>query len=370
MLTYGEYGGRYVPETLIPALDELEAGWRAAPRTTELPAPSCTSSAALRGPADAAHARRALRPGQAALPEARGPAPHRRAQAQQRARPGAARAAARQAADRRRDRRRPARRRDRDRLRALRPRLRRLHGQRGHAPAAAERRADGAARRRGAPGRVRHADAEGGDERGDPRLDHERRGHALPDRLVRRPGAVPGDRARAPVGDRPRGARADARGRGPAAGGRGRVRRRRLERDRALRRLPRRRRGAAGRRRGRRRGEPRLGPAGGAARLALVGARRRGRPGARRAVDLGRARLPGRRPGARVPPRQRPGRVRRRDRRGGARRLPTARPDRRHHPRARAVARARARRDDLDEELVLVCLSGRGDKDLAEVLAR
>jgi tryptophan synthase beta chain len=28
--TYGTYGGRYVPETLIPALDELEAGWRAA----------------------------------------------------------------------------------------------------------------------------------------------------------------------------------------------------------------------------------------------------------------------------------------------------------------------------------------------------
>jgi tryptophan synthase beta chain len=28
--TFGEYGGRYVPETLIPALDELDAGWRAA----------------------------------------------------------------------------------------------------------------------------------------------------------------------------------------------------------------------------------------------------------------------------------------------------------------------------------------------------
>jgi tryptophan synthase beta chain len=27
MLTYGEYGGRYVPETLIPALDELEQAW-------------------------------------------------------------------------------------------------------------------------------------------------------------------------------------------------------------------------------------------------------------------------------------------------------------------------------------------------------
>jgi tryptophan synthase beta chain len=29
-LTYGDYGGRYVPETLIPALDELTAGWEAA----------------------------------------------------------------------------------------------------------------------------------------------------------------------------------------------------------------------------------------------------------------------------------------------------------------------------------------------------
>ena len=28
--TYGAYGGRYVPETLIPALDELERGWREA----------------------------------------------------------------------------------------------------------------------------------------------------------------------------------------------------------------------------------------------------------------------------------------------------------------------------------------------------
>jgi tryptophan synthase beta chain len=29
-VTYGEYGGRYVPETLIPALDELDQEWRAA----------------------------------------------------------------------------------------------------------------------------------------------------------------------------------------------------------------------------------------------------------------------------------------------------------------------------------------------------
>jgi tryptophan synthase beta chain len=29
-LTYGEYGGRFVPETLVPALDELDAAWRQA----------------------------------------------------------------------------------------------------------------------------------------------------------------------------------------------------------------------------------------------------------------------------------------------------------------------------------------------------
>ena len=28
MSGFGDYGGRYVPETLIPALDELELGWR------------------------------------------------------------------------------------------------------------------------------------------------------------------------------------------------------------------------------------------------------------------------------------------------------------------------------------------------------
>ena len=29
-MSFGDYGGRYVPETLIPALDELECGWREA----------------------------------------------------------------------------------------------------------------------------------------------------------------------------------------------------------------------------------------------------------------------------------------------------------------------------------------------------
>ena len=211
-LTYGAYGGRYVPETLIPALDELEAGWRE--RAGRRRVPRRAARAARRTyagrPTPLTRAER-FAPGQAPLPQARGPPPHGRAQAEQRARPGRARAAARQAADRRRDGRRPARRRDRDRLRALRPRLRRLHGRRGHAPPAAERRADEPARRRGAAGRVRDEDAEGGDERGDPRLDHERRDDALPDRLVRRARAVPGDRARPAARDRRRGARAAAR---------------------------------------------------------------------------------------------------------------------------------------------------------------
>ena len=57
----------------------------------------------------------------------------------------------------RRDRGRPARRRHRDRLRAARARLRRLHGRGGHPAAGAQRRADAAARRRGRPGHQRAA---------------------------------------------------------------------------------------------------------------------------------------------------------------------------------------------------------------------
>ena len=85
------------------------------------------------------------------------------------------RAAARQAPHHRRDGRGPARRRHGDGLCALRSRMHRLHGQRGHAAAGAERRADEPARRGGARRRVRHAHAQGGDERGDSRLDRQRR---------------------------------------------------------------------------------------------------------------------------------------------------------------------------------------------------
>ena len=111
----------------------------------------------------------------------------------------------------RRDRRGPARRRGRDRVRAARPRVHRLHGHRGHAPPAAQRAAHGAARRARRAGRGGGADAQGGGLGGDPRLGRERRRHALHHRLERRPGAVPGARARPPARDRRRGARPDPR---------------------------------------------------------------------------------------------------------------------------------------------------------------
>ena len=207
-------------------------------------------------------------------------------------------------------------------------------------------------------GRRRRADAQGGGVGGDPRLGHQRRRHALRDRLVRRPGAVPGARARPPAGDRRRGARADARGAGRLpdrviacvgggsnaigmfvpfvddadvaligveAGGR---------RDRH--RPPRR---AADRRRPRRR----------AARRLLGDHAGRGRPDPRGALDLGRPRLPRHRPRARAPARHRPRPLRRGHRR--AKRSPrcAASPSsrassRRSSPRTRSRGRWAGRR--------------------------
>ena len=212
--TFGPYGGRYVPETLIPALDELTAAWEEAKRDPAFAAELDELGRTYVGRPSPDHARVAVRADETALPQARGPEPHRRAQDQQRARSGRPRQAARQAADHRRDRRRPARRRDGDGVRAVRARMRRLHGCRGHAAPGAQRRADAAAGGNGRAGGVRHAHAQGSDERRDPRLDHERRDDALRDRLVRRPGSVSGARAGAPGGDRARGAGAAARGRG------------------------------------------------------------------------------------------------------------------------------------------------------------
>ena len=190
------------------------------------------------------------------------------------------------------------------------------------------------------------------------------RTHALPARLGARLPSLPGHGARLPGADRAGGPRADAGGDGRPAGPPRRLRGRRLERDRALLRLPRGRGRAHGRGRGRRplvaagrpcgalparplRQEPRKRGRGrrppGHADVPAAG---RGRQRAADALRLGRSRLPGRRPGARAPPRRGPRRVRLGAGRRGARRLPSARRDRGHPARARVLARrglARAR---------------------------
>ena len=127
-----------------------------------------------------------------------------------------------------------------------------------------------------------------------------------------------------------------------------RLRRRRLQRDGHLPPLRPGCRGAADRHRGRRRGH-RVGPARGAVRLdrdARRAARRdelphagRRRPDRRVALDLRRARLPERRAGARLAARQRPGRVPLRHRRHGHGGVPPAQPHRGHHPGHRVGAR-------------------------------
>ena len=175
---FGPYGGQFVPETLMPALAELEQAWIASARATRPTAPSstgcCATSAGARRRSTAPAALRARRA--ARVPQARGPQPHRLAQAQQRARPGAARQADGQAADHRRDRRRPARRRDRDRLRAARTwSASSTWASRTRAASGPTCSAWSCSARRVQPVDAGRADAEGGDLGGDPRLGDERR---------------------------------------------------------------------------------------------------------------------------------------------------------------------------------------------------
>ena len=84
----------------------------------------------------------------------------------------------------------------------------------------------------GHPGHDRQPHPQGRHQRGDARLGHQRRDHALLHRLGGGPAPVPDDGPRLPAGDRRRGARPDARAHRPAARRGRRLRRRRLQRDR------------------------------------------------------------------------------------------------------------------------------------------
>ena len=368
VLTYGAYGGRFVPETLIPALDELEQAWNEAKddpafalELDELGRsfggrPTPLMLAERFAPDKRLYLKREdlLHTGAHKLNNALGQALLARRLGKRRivAETGAGQhgvAAATVCAK-------------------LRPRVRRLHGRRGHGAASA-RTSSGCtcSAPRSCPSSIgtktlREATSEAiRDWIANVETTHYLIGscvgpHPYPE-LVRELQAVIGREARAQI----------ARRRGPASRRSDRVRRRRLERNRALRRLPRRRR-RAGRGRGGERRQPRLRPGRRAARRALLAARRRGRPGAGRRVDLGRASTtpgsdrstrscatPAGRDTCRRPTRRRsPPSAGSRETEGI---LPALEP-----------AHALARVADLDAELVVVCLSGRGDKDLATCL--
>ena len=91
---FGPYGGRYVPETVIPALEGLAKAYRAARRDRSFRRELQHHLRNYAGRPHPAHLRdphdRRSRGKRPDLPQARGPLSHRRAQDQQHPRPGAA----------------------------------------------------------------------------------------------------------------------------------------------------------------------------------------------------------------------------------------------------------------------------------------
>ena len=207
---FGAYGGRFAPETLMAPLEELGAAFercrrdRALPRRARRAAAQTTPAGPRRDrrrPPDRERRRRADRARSARIFSTPAPTSSTTRSARSCSRGAWARArvvaetgagqhgvataaAAAQA----------------------RPAVPRLHGRRGHGAPGAERLAHAPARRGGRRRRLGLADPEGRDQRGHARLDGERRDDALRSRLGARPASLPHDRARVPVGDRPRGA--------------------------------------------------------------------------------------------------------------------------------------------------------------------
>ena len=139
---FGAFGGRFVPETLMDALNRLAEEYERAKADPDVPGSAGRLPGALRRTALAAVSRRAAEPDAGRggdLSEARGPEPHRGAQDQQRAGAGPAGPADGQDPRDRRDRRGAARRRHRDGLRPVRARVHGLHGGGGHPPPEAQR---------------------------------------------------------------------------------------------------------------------------------------------------------------------------------------------------------------------------------------
>ena len=174
---FGPFGGRFIPETLMPAVVELAAAYRAARRDPQFRKDLDYYLREYAGrPTPLTFAERFTRHcGGAKVYLKREDLLHTGAhKINNTLGPGAAGAADGQEARHRGDRRGPARRRHRRRRGALRLRVRGVHGRGGHPPAGAERLPHAHARRAGRAGRHRRAHAQGRDERGDARLDGHR----------------------------------------------------------------------------------------------------------------------------------------------------------------------------------------------------
>ena len=212
---YGAYGGRFVPETLVAPVEELERAYLAA-RADEAFTRELghllrnyvgRADAALRGAASERVARRA-RASSSNAKISRTPARTRSTtRSGRRCSPsawGSAGSSPRPARDSTASRRATV-------CALLGLVVRRLHGRRRHGAAVAECLPDAAARRDGPPRRRRQPHAEGRDQRSDARLGHQRRRQLLPARLRARAASLSADGARVPVGHRPGGARAVSR---------------------------------------------------------------------------------------------------------------------------------------------------------------
>ena len=139
---FGIYGGRFVPETLMPLILVAREGLCSRQGRPVVQGRARQPAQALcRAPEPALFRRAADRKARRrqSLFQARRAQPHRRAQDQQCARPDPARPPHGEEAHHRRDGRRAAWRGDRDGLRAVRPRLRGLHGRGRRRAAEAER---------------------------------------------------------------------------------------------------------------------------------------------------------------------------------------------------------------------------------------
>ena len=296
--------------------------------------------------------------------------------------PGAAGQADGQAAGDRRDRRRPARRGQRHRGRPARPRVRRLHGRGGHRAAGAERGPDADARRHRRPGHQRLAHPQGRAQRGAARLG---RPASTPRTTcsARRPGRTRSRRSSATssAASASRPARsastssAGCRTRSPRASAA--VPTRSASSTRSYRTQAVRLYGFEAGGDGVETGRHAASITGGSAGV-LHGARTYvlqdddGQTIESHSISAGPG-LSGRRPGARLAARHRPGDLRAGHRRRGDGRVPAALPHRGHHPgdreRARAGRRRRGSSRALTAELgrtptIVVNLSGRGDKDV------